>query len=237
MPAFDESYLQALACRDARTENDLVSVFSRAIKIKLRTHLRSPHAVDDAYQETMLRVFTYFRLGKTLRTPASLPAFIHSVSANVALEMVRAYRKDGCSCDEIPEPVDAKADPERDAISSECRETVQHILRELSYKDQELLRRICLDEEDRDEVCRELQVTRDYLRLLLHRARLRFKAVIQSETAKASFGRRRASAICRVHYNNEAGGSPDNADNSRDRALSFRRAFTHRGEGVRAAFL
>lgn len=224
MQAFNESYLQALACQDSRAENDLISTFSRAIKIKLRMHLRSPQAVEDAYQETLLRVFVYFRVGKTLRTPASLPAFIHSVSGNVALEMVRAHRKDGCSCDEIPEPVDAQADPEHQTIASERRQTVQRVLRELSEKDQQLLRKICLEEEDRDEVCREFRVTRDYLRLLLHRARVRFKAIIQSEADYPSKGRRTRPAVSsRLQY--RTSGSRDSAGDSSSRALPFRRAY------------
>lgn len=193
MQALNETYLHALARQDPRAENDLIAAFSRPIKLKLRTHLRSPQEIEDACQETLLRVFTYFRLGKTLRNPASLPAFIHSVSANVALEMVRAHRKNGCSCDEIPEPIDSKADPERDAIASERRDTIQEVLRELSEKDQQLLRRICLEEEDRDQVCREFRVTRDYLRLLLHRARLRFKALLQHEVGSSSSGHRRGA--------------------------------------------
>jgi RNA polymerase sigma-70 factor (ECF subfamily) len=225
MPAFNESYLQALARQDSRAENDLISTFSRAIKVKLRTHLRSPQAVEDAYQETLLRVFTYFRVGKTLRTPASLPAFIHSVSGNVALEMVRARRKDSCSCDEIPEPVDAKADPERQTIASERRQTVQRLFRELSQKDQQLLRKICFEEEDRDEVCREFRVTRDYLRLLLHRARIRFKAIIQSEVEGCPPKGKGTSVAASSRLQYPTSGSRDSAGNSSSRALPFRRAY------------
>lgn len=183
MRAFDENYLQALAERDPRSEDELIAIFSRPIKTKLRTHLRSSQAVEDAYQETLLRIFSYFRLGKTLRTPASLPAFVHSVSVNVALEMVRANRHDNCSCDSVPEVADTRSDPEGDTIATERRETVRRVLGELSHLDQQLLRRVCLDEEDRDQICRELRVTRDYLRLLLYRARLRFKALIQKESS------------------------------------------------------
>lgn len=150
MQSFNENYLQALQRQDPRIENDLVSAFSRAIKVKLRAHLRSPEAVEDAYQEALLRVFTYFRIGKTLRTAASLPAFIHSVSGNVALEMVRAHSRDVCNLKEAPELVDTKADPEDEAISLERQRTIRCLLCELCEKDQRLLRRVCLEEEDRD---------------------------------------------------------------------------------------
>jgi RNA polymerase sigma-70 factor (ECF subfamily) len=38
-----------------------------------------------------------------------------------------------------------------------------------------LLKAIFLDERDRDEVCQEFGVDRDYLRVLLHRAKQEFK--------------------------------------------------------------
>jgi RNA polymerase sigma-70 factor (ECF subfamily) len=38
------------------------------------------------------------------------------------------------------------------------------------------LKAVFFDERDRDEVCREFGVDRDYLRVLLHRAKQEFKA-------------------------------------------------------------
>jgi RNA polymerase sigma-70 factor, ECF subfamily len=225
--AFDEAYLQALAERDPRTEDELIHTFSRAIKTKLRTHLRSPQAIEDAYQETLLRVFTYFRLGKRLRTPASLPAFVHSVSSHVALEMVRTHRRINCSCDDLPELVDTRSNPEGDSIANERRDTVRRILGELSTLDQQLLRRVCLDEEDRDQICRELRVTRDYLRLLLYRARLRFKALVQSGSQNHSMGTMRIRdallSPCPVKY--PYSGSRNSASDASRRALPLRGAF------------
>jgi RNA polymerase sigma-70 factor (ECF subfamily) len=89
-----------------------------------------------------------------------------------------------CSCQEPPELVDAKADPERETISIERGQMIRHVLRELCEKDQQLLRRACLEEEDRDQVCREFQVTRNYLRLLLYRARLRVKGLLLTPAPK-----------------------------------------------------
>ncbi len=42
-------------------------------------------------------------------------------------------------------------------------------------RDRSLLKAVFLDERDRDEVCRELGVDREYLRVLLHRAKQAFK--------------------------------------------------------------
>ena len=46
----------------------------------------------------------------------------------------------------------------------------------LTPRDSSLLKAVFLDERDRDEVCQEFGVDRDYLRVLLHRAKREFKA-------------------------------------------------------------
>ncbi|MFZ0413046.1 MAG: sigma factor-like helix-turn-helix DNA-binding protein, partial [Candidatus Acidiferrales bacterium] len=52
---------------------------------------------------------------------------------------------------------------------------VLKVLERLSAKDRQLLRRVFLEEKDKDEVCREFGVDRDYLRVLLHRAKRSFR--------------------------------------------------------------
>src|ERR1700734_1875292 len=66
-----------------------ITYFSRSVNRRLRSQLRSPELVEDACQETFLRVLAYFRAGKVLNNPAALPGFIHSVCHNVALEFLR----------------------------------------------------------------------------------------------------------------------------------------------------
>jgi DNA-directed RNA polymerase specialized sigma24 family protein len=63
-------------------------------------------------------------------------------------------------------------------VTAERKRIVRDLLGELAEKDRELLRRVLLEEEDKDAVCREYRVDRGYLRVLLHRARLRFKAAL-----------------------------------------------------------
>jgi RNA polymerase sigma-70 factor (ECF subfamily) len=178
---FDETYLNALKERDGDAENYLILHFSRPVLSKLRVRLRSRELVRDAYQETFLRVFAYFRSGKTLENPNSLPGFVHSISHNVALEFLRAHTRHGQLPENGVEQEDSALSPEGQAVTGERKEFVRRILLELPAKDSQLLRRIFLDEEDKDQVCHEFQIDRDYLRVLLHRARVRFKAALLSQ--------------------------------------------------------
>ena len=52
---------------------------------------------------------------------------------------------------------------------------MRNILDDLNARDRELLRAVFLEEQDKDEVCREFGVDRDYLRVLLHRAKGSFR--------------------------------------------------------------
>jgi RNA polymerase sigma-70 factor (ECF subfamily) len=177
-PLFDENYLQALARRDADAENFLVEHFSRPVQLKLHARLRSAELIKDARQETFLRVLRYFHQGKTLDNPGSLPGFVHSVCHRVALEFLRSHTRHPQMPENGPDKVDPGCGPEALAMTEEYRKIVAQVLSEMPEKERILLRRVCLDEEDKDKVCRELQVDRDYLRVLLHRARNRFRAVM-----------------------------------------------------------
>jgi RNA polymerase sigma-70 factor (ECF subfamily) len=180
---FNDEYLRALKERNPDAENDLIACFSRPVQLKLRGRLRSPDLAQDASQETFLRVFSYFRSGKTLENPASLPGFVHSVCNNVALEMLRAHTRHDQLPEHAPEPTDTSPGPEGALVTEERKDLVTRLLRELSTKDRQLLRRVFLDEEDKDLVCTEFHVDRGYLRVLLHRARLRCRAAIQERGA------------------------------------------------------
>ena len=175
---FDEAYLRALRDHDQEIETHLVNSFSRPLWVKLHAHLRSPQVIEDARQETFLRVFAYFQSGKTLGNPASLPGFVLSVCSNVCHEFLRAHTRH----EQMPatdlEPPDKEANPEQQVVTEERKQLVASILDHLSAKDRQVLKRVFLDEADKDEICHELGIDREYLRLLVHRAKLRFRMAL-----------------------------------------------------------
>ena len=181
---FDESYLRALKERNPDTENHLFSYFSLPVQIKLRALLRSPELIQDAGQETFLRVLSYFRCGKTLDNPGSLPGFVYTTCHNVALEFLRAHTRQDQLPENLHEPIATGPDPERQMVTDESKAFVRRVLNELPEKDRQLLKRVFLDEEDKDAVCREFGVDRGYLRVLLHRALHRFRAAVSRDSTK-----------------------------------------------------
>lgn len=174
--SFDESYLTRLRSGDFRTQENFSAYFSALIKIKLGSRLKSPEAIEDVRQETFARFFAALREGKILQ-PDRLGPFVNSICNNVLLEHYRSGARN-TSLDEDEEKnfpaleVDLLA-----ALSAKEREKkVREILEKLSERDRRLLREVFLEERDKDEVCRDFGVDREYLRVLLHRAKQAFKS-------------------------------------------------------------
>jgi RNA polymerase sigma-70 factor, ECF subfamily len=60
--------------------------------------------------------------------------------------------------------------------TKDTQRVVRQILNDMPERDRSLLRSVLLEDRDKDEVCAELGVSRDYLRVLVHRAKQSFKA-------------------------------------------------------------
>jgi RNA polymerase sigma-70 factor (ECF subfamily) len=181
--SFDEAYLKRLRERDFPTEQHFVAYFRKLLVIKLRSRLRGSQAVDDIAQETFLRVFKAMSSERGIRQPERLGAFVNSICNNVLQEFYRSSGHGAQLDDDMPEPVDKVLDLEGFLVSKETREQVRRVLGQLPEKDRRLLRAIFLEEKEKDQVCREFGVDRDYLRVLLHRAKNNFRVFYEKSSA------------------------------------------------------
>ena len=178
---FDNDYLVRLRDGDAETERHFVVHFTNAIRMSLRYRLRSWQLIDDIRQETFLRVLNFVRSDKPMDHPERLGAYVHSVSINVMMELLRASTRHPAMPEDAHHLVDRSMDPESEVVTMERKEMVRSVLEELPEKDRRILRAVFLEDADKDEVCRRFQVNRDYLRVLVHRAKLRFRAALDKE--------------------------------------------------------
>jgi RNA polymerase sigma-70 factor (ECF subfamily) len=175
--SFDADYVRRLREGDGATEEHFAAYFGDLIRIKAVARLRSVHAADDVRQETLLRVLRNLRQG-VIEHPERLGAYVNTVSNHVMQEMFRRDRRAGELPDEAGEIPSGQASAETGLLQDERTDLVRRALSELAVKDRELLQRIFLDEEDKDAVCEEFGVTREYLRVLLHRARSRLRTAL-----------------------------------------------------------
>ena len=175
---FDEAYVGRLREGDPSTESHFVEYFSKLIQIKLRARFLAAEVVDDLRQETFARVIRSLRSEGGIREANRLGPFVNSVCNNVLLEYYRSGLKNvplDANHLELPDKV---LNLESLAILQETQQAVRNLLLQLPDRDQAILRAIFLDELSKDEVCKKFGVGRDYLRVLLHRAKEKFRAAM-----------------------------------------------------------
>lgn len=178
---FDKAYYRRLQDRDPPTENHFVSYFRDLLQIKLRSRLSSKQAIEDIQQETFARVLAAVRSDTGIREPERLGAFVNAVCNNVLLEFYRASSRNPQEPEERQEIPDHTIDLDGFLVSQQTSDRVRRVLDQLPEKDRRLLRAMFLEERDKDHICREFGVDRDYLRVLLHRAKQGFKALYEKE--------------------------------------------------------
>jgi RNA polymerase sigma-70 factor (ECF subfamily) len=185
---FDEEYVQRLTQGDPGVERDFTAYFGELLLIKLRGRLRSPQLIEDARQETFARVLAVLRRKGGLEHPERLGAFVNSVCNNILSEFFRANGRASPIPEDAPDPVDPGLSAESKLITEERKQRVRQTLAQLPEKDRKLLRSVFFEDRDKTEICSELNVDREYLRVLLHRAKSRFRASFVKEQTTSSTG-------------------------------------------------
>jgi RNA polymerase sigma-70 factor, ECF subfamily len=176
--AFDASYVEKLRSGDAYIEGHFVTYFSELIRLKLRSRLNSKEAMEDVRQETFMRVLALLRGDGGLRQPDRLGPFVNSVCNHVLLEHYRSQKRMEATIDDETEATVAGREPSALSLleAKDTERVVRQILNELTERDRRLLQAVLLEERDKDEVCAEFGISREYLRVLLHRAKQSFKS-------------------------------------------------------------
>lgn len=167
LQSFNAEYVQRLMTGDSVTNEHFAEYFGELLLIKLRARLRSDELANEVRQETFLRVLTALKNG-ALQHPERLGAFVNAVCNNVLLEMYRSNAR-SAPLEAAGDPVCSGINSESALVSKERTEQIGQVLRNLSQKDRSLLVAV-LEERDKDEICAEYGVKREYLRVLLHRA-------------------------------------------------------------------
>lgn len=172
---FDSSYLDRLRAGDFSTQQHFVTYFGELIRLKAGKRLRSPAAIEDVRQETFARVLRLLAQQR-IHQPERLGAFVHSVCNNVLRERHRLESRE-ISGEEFIDAIPDRKIGVSDAIAlRQMRQKVWQVLGELSQKNRGLLKALLLEERSKDDVCRDFGVNREYLRVLVHRAKECFKS-------------------------------------------------------------
>lgn len=174
---FDAAYLERLRAGDFRTQENFCKYFTSLMHIKLRYRGYSPSFIEDVRQESFARFFVNLYAG-TIQEPERLGPYMNSMCNHVASDLTRGDRRHEPLEEEVaealPDPANSALD---DVVSKQSEQKVRAILDKLPERDRRLLREVFLEERDKDDVCRDFGIDREYLRVLLHRAKKAFRAL------------------------------------------------------------
>ncbi|HEY7404431.1 MAG TPA: sigma-70 family RNA polymerase sigma factor [Candidatus Angelobacter sp.] len=172
---FDAAYLDALRQGDPATEAHFVNHFNPILMRKLRRGLRSREHTEDLCQETFLRVLTAVRSGRGIRKPERFEIYVLGVCGHVLHERWRELRRAAAL---QPLDIDLPGDfPSAYALvlEEETKRSVRRVLARLEEDQQDVLQAVLMDDQNKDEICRRYGISRNYLRLLLYRAKKEFR--------------------------------------------------------------
>ena len=167
---FDGEYFERLRNGDAATEHHFVTYFRQLLRIKLRARYLPVDVIEDLQQETFIRFFRKLREKNGIHHPERIGAFVNSICNHVLQEYYRSQGKTRQLDGENPDPPDKILNLENLAIKAEVNGRVRSAVDSLSPRERDLIRKLFFQEIGKDRVCTDMGVSRDYLRVLLHRA-------------------------------------------------------------------
>jgi len=174
--AFDKHYLEQLRHGDVPTAEHFADYFGRFLRLAPDYRSDAKSAIEDIRQETFLRVWVALRKDDGIRRPERFGAFVTSVCKNVRREHQRkTFKEDQAEDDAAANLRDRAIGAAEIVAAHELRRQVGRVLAELPAKPREVIRRVLIEECDKDEVCRALGINRQYLRVLLFRAKRQFR--------------------------------------------------------------
>lgn len=170
---------------DREAEDELVRRYRRGVAIILRAESGDAAAVDDLFQETFRIALEKIRQGD-LREPKRLSGFICSLARNLVIDHFRrvAARRTSGGID-LAELASPRLDPLERLLREERGAIVNRVLAEMpSERDRQILFRFYVAEDDKDSICRELDLTSLHFNRVLFRARERYRDLYQEAAAK-----------------------------------------------------
>ena len=174
---FDAEYLRRLRAHHAATEEHFADYFGIRLMKTLRKRGVPLDVAEDIIQDTFVAVLNTASKPEGIRQPKSFGAFVFNTMKNLVRVHDRFEVRNIPLDDMDAELLEFEWDIEWELIRRENAFRVQQVLKELSRENpraESLLRATFMDEKAKDQICVEMGVTREYLRLLQHRARKSF---------------------------------------------------------------
>ena len=161
--------------RDAETE--FVDRYARGVNAMVRHACSDRSAVEDLCQDVLKTVLEKIRTG-SLRDPERLSGFVASLARNLVIGHGRRLgsRPAAATLSATADLRDASPGPLEQLLDAERAALVRRVLDQLpTARDREILRRFYIENQDKDEICAALDLTREHFNRVLFRARERYR--------------------------------------------------------------
>lgn len=173
--------MERIAAGDPKAEAELVETFSRGVTFLLRRLTGDRELSDDLHQETFRLVLEKVRQGE-VREPARLSGFIRSTARNLTIAEYRRAERRLRAFNTAPLEGRPATGPNQldEVLRAEDRQRVRRLLGELSTeRDRQVLYRFHMAQESKERICASLGLTSRQFNVVLHRARQRFRELVE----------------------------------------------------------
>jgi len=141
----------------------------------------SVELASDLLQDAVVTALQKLRAGQ-ISDPAHLDGYVYRVALNHLRNYRRKDRSRTATSEELSEPVESteSSRPVKDLEVDQWARLVKQLLQQVPLaRDRELLVRFYLDEESKQELCQAFGLTELHFNRVIHRARDRFKDLLQ----------------------------------------------------------
>ena len=164
---------------DASAESDFVDAYGRGITFVLRKETRDEETLEDLFQETFRIGLEKIRKGD-LREPKKLGGFMCSIARFAVIDH---YRHEARHENRVEKSEDGSwsqkgEDQLQEILRREHSEMIRRVIGDLkSERDRQILFRFFIAEDDKANICRDLDLTTLHFNRVLHRAKQRYKSL------------------------------------------------------------
>ena len=141
----------------------------------------SMELASDLLQDAVVTALQKLRAGQ-ISDPAHLDGYVYRVALNHLRNYRRKDRSRTATSEELSEPLESteSSRPVKDLEVDQWARMVKQLLQQVPLaRDRELLVRFYLDEESKQELCQAFGLTELHFNRVIHRARDRFKDLLQ----------------------------------------------------------
>jgi len=172
-----------------RCESEMVERYSRGLGYLLTRRVGDDERARDLLQETFCIAIEKLR-EQEIEQPERLAGYLRGIALRVALNAGRRMKREpvGLSESTIAAVSREQRRQFQQVASEEAKSAVRKLLRSMPVeRDRELLIRLYVHDQDKQQICRELGLDSLHFNRVLFRAKNRFKELLEKTVGVAAF--------------------------------------------------